>query len=306
MLVEPPPRLEPGTSDAWLLERLPDSAAIEALIAKTGFAHAMRAAAAGVLANHRRSHVSWFFNDRALLQIGYLTLFLHFTADRSDPESGVTLKRMKALCTELGTCSPSRVIAIMALMRFGGYIAPRADTPRLRQRAFVATAQMIELYREHWRATFSAASLLFPRLQEAIDALPRDDFARSFLRALVGHFRSGFRVVQHAPELEIFLSPRAAGLFFLCLLTIAGTEDDTVPPSRPVPIDVAAAARRLGVSSPHIKSILRDAEAAGLIVRKGPRVNVIIQPHGIKAVQRYYASLFIYYGHCAHLALAEI
>ncbi len=285
---------------------LPTPDSVAALAAHPHFPDAMLASANGLIAQYQRNYVNWFLDDRARLLIGYLTLYLHFTAEPGEAETGLTVKRMKAMCVELGICSPSRVVAILAFMRFAGYITPSPNDKGGRLRSFVPTSRMLELHRERWASQFSAIGLMLPVGREALSALSRDEFVAAFLKALGRYFRAGFRFLHSAPELEFF-SSRTAGMMIFCSMVSAGAEEDTVPPMRPYRFDVPGLGRKFGVSRHHVQKMLRDAEAAGLIVRAGERgEDITHQESFTQAAQRFYASLFLFFAHCARLALAEI
>ena len=83
------------------------------------------------------------------------------------------------------------------------------------------------------------------------------------------HFLRGFRLIEVAPDMELFLD-RNAGLMILFSILLAGKNDDTIPPRRPVPFSISAIANRFGVSRVHVRTLLRDAEAEGLIRRESP------------------------------------
>ena len=75
-----------------------------------------------------------------------------------------------------------------------------------------------------------------------------------------------------------------------------------MPPTRPVPISIAALARRFAVSRPHVLKLLRDAEAAGLITRSGDRV--LFKPALAEGARNFFATMFLYYAGSAREAMA--
>jgi DNA-binding GntR family transcriptional regulator len=86
----------------------------------------------------------------------------------------------------------------------------------------------------------------------------------------------------------------------------AGNDDDAIPPRRPVPISISAIANRFGISRVHVRTVLRDAEAQGLIERTGKDGSqVLIRPELAKAVETYFAATFLFTAHCALQAAAD-
>lgn len=277
--------------------------AVAALRARPGFAAAMRQSAAGIVAMYQGGHLlNWLVDDRGRVLFGYFALFLHVTRDPADPASGLTPTRMKAMCTEFGICSAGRAGAMLSLMRFSGYLMPDIQVVDRRQRRLVATEKLVALLRERWRLHFAAMAPLLPDGADLRDALETQSFMARFVPELVARFRAGFRPVQYGPGLGLF-GERNAGMLVLMSLLAAGEADDTVPPSRPVRMSLAALARRFSVSRQHVVNIMRDAEREGMIARTGDRVT--ITPALADGAQNFFASLYLLFADCARIAMAE-
>ena len=278
------------------------SAAVAALRNQAGFAAAMRASAAGLVKLYQGSHLlNWLMDDRGRLLFGYFALYLHATRDPADPSSGLNPTRMRMLACDLGICSPGRALAMLSLMRFGGYLTPDIDVVDRRQRRLVATDKLIALLRERWRVHFAAMAPLFADGEAMLAAVDDPQFTRGLIIAMVERFREGFRVTTHAEDMGLF-GERNAGILICSYLIAAGEADDTVPPTRPVPISIAALARRFAVSRPHVLKLLRDAEAAGLIARSADRV--LFKPALAEGARNFFATMFLYYAGSAREAMA--
>jgi hypothetical protein len=208
---------------------------------------------------------------------------------------------MRMLACDLGICSPGRALAMLSLMRFGGYLTPDLDVVDRRQRRLVATDKLITLFRERWRLHFAAMAPLFPDGAAMLAALDDPAFIRGVIIAMVERFRGGFRVTSRAEAMGLF-GERNAGILICSYLIASGEADDTVPPSRPLPISIAALARRFAVSRPHVLKLIRDAEEQGLIARSGDRV--IIKPPLADAAHDFFATMFLYFAGSARDALA--
>lgn len=277
-------------------------AAVAALRAQPGFAAAIRASAGGLVRLYHGSHLlNWLMDDRGRLLFGYFALYLHATRDPADPSSGLNPTRMRMLACDLGICSPGRALAMLSLMRFGGYLTPDFDVTDRRQRRLVATDKLINLLKERWRVHFAAMAPLFPDGAAMLAAVDDPEFTRGLIVAMVECFREGFRVTTHAEDMGLF-GERNAGILICSYLMIAGEADDTVPPVRPVPISIAALARRFAVSRPHVLKLIRDAEAQGLIARHGDRIE--IKPELANGARNFFATMFLYYAGCARAAMS--
>lgn len=279
--------------------------AIAAVRAQEGFGAAIRASAAGLVAMYQGGHLlNWLMDDRGRLLFGYLALYLHATRDPADGSSGLTPTRMKAMCVEFDVCSPGRAGAMLSLMRFSGYLTPDIEIVDKRQRRLVATEKLYDLLRARWRLHMSAMVPLFPDGAALLAALDDPAFDHALVIAMVDRFRSGFRLVHSAPGLGLF-GERNAGMLILTSLIAAGAEDDTVPPQRPVPISIAALARRFKVSRPHVLKLIRDAADEGFLERVGADNSmVVLKPRLVEATQNFFATSYLFFADCAREAMA--
>lgn len=280
---------------------------VAALSAHPGFPGAMRASAAGIVAMYQGSRLlNWLMDDRGRLVFGYFAAYLDFTCDPSDPSSGLTPTRMKALCAECEVCSPGRVVVMLSLMRAAGYLTPEPSAEDRRRRRLRATGRLIALLRARWRVHFDAIAPLLPDGEAMLEAVDDPAFARALILAMGDRFRQGFRLLRDAPGLDLF-GERNAGILILASLLATGEADDTMPPSRAVPISISALARRFAVSRPHVLRLLRDAAARGLIERSGRDGDrVIIRPPLAAGAQNFFAALCLFFADAARQAMREI
>ncbi len=129
------------------------------------------------------------------------------------------------------------------------------------------------------------------------------DFAPAFALALGWRFIAGLRVLDNAPELGPF-AERNAGVMILFSLALAGAEDDTFPPTRPVPLSINALAHRFSVSRKHVLTLLNDAEQEGLLLRGGAaNGEITLLPRGRDALENMLATMFLYLAQSADEAL---
>jgi hypothetical protein len=277
--------------------------AVAALRAQAGFPRAMRASARGLVAMHQGSRLlNLLMDDRARMLFGCFALHLHFSRDPADPASGLTPGRMKAYCARLDLCSAGRAVAMLALMRFAGHLAPDPNVSDRRQHRLVATEKLVRLVTERWRLHFAAMAPLFPDGEALRDAMDDPAFLPPLMRAMHDCFVAGFRFVTHAPGLGLF-GERAAGILILNSLIAAGEADDTVPPSRPVAASISALARRFTVSRAHVLKLIRDAANDGFIARVGAEgERIAFLPRLAEAAPNFYATMYLFFAACAREA----
>jgi DNA-binding MarR family transcriptional regulator len=278
--------------------------AIAALRARPGFAQAMRTSSIGLVAMYQGGHLlNWLMDDRGRLLFAYFALYFDASRDSADPSSGLTPTRMQTLVAELGICSPGRATAMLSLMRFSGYLALDTQVVDRRQRRLVATDKLRDLLRKRWCLHFGAMAPLFADGDAMVAALDDAAVTRGLIIAMAERFRAGFRFMTHAPELGLF-GERNAGLFVLMSLIISGEADDTMPPAGPVPMSMAALARRFRVSRPHVLKLIRDAADDGFIERVGQDGSrIVIRPRLAEATQVFFATMYLFFADCAREAM---
>jgi hypothetical protein len=191
------------------------------------------------------------------------------------------------------------------VMRLFHFLDAAPDAADRRVRRLIPTERLLASLRERWGVTFTALSMIAPVGADALEATPRDDFVYAFVHHLAEHFRAGVRVLDHSNELALF-TDRNAGLMVLLSLMLAGEPGDTFPPARPVPVSISALSRRFGVSRVHVRKLLRDATAAGLLLPANEPERVVLSPQAAGLAMDFFATALLFVSHCAAQALDEI
>ncbi len=245
-------------------------------------------------------------NDRGRLVIATLAIHLHYSAVADDPRSGLTAARVKAFCAAEGVCSPGRAAAVLALMRWAGHLAPAPQAANTPTNRLIATQRLIDLHLDRWARQLEVVAMVLEDGADGRANLDRPGFAAAFAAAQAAVFTSGFRLIDQAPALELFVE-RNCGLLILANLITAGGPDDERLPKRPVPLSISAIARRFAVSRPHVIALLRDAETAGLLERIGPNGGQVrLSPRLLDSLESFFAAVFLFNAQCARLALDAI
>lgn len=239
--------------------------------------------------------------DRARALFTHVALYLHFRGTESG-QPGLTPGAMNDLCSRIGLCSRGRCEAMLALMRAGGLVMAAPSSDR-RKRLFAPTEKLLALHRLRWSAHFEAMRAIFPRAPEYVAAAKNHAFTGAFAIALGRRFLAGLRILDHASDLGPF-ADRNAGFMILFSLALSGSKGDSFPPKRPVPLSINALATRFSVSRKHVLTLLRDAEAQGLLSRGGAMNDEItLSPRGGEALETFFATMFLYLAQCADEAL---
>jgi len=290
--------------DAWASI---DAEAIARLRQHPLFAEALRAFATTVVEfYHGNRLVNMISNDRGRLFLAILALYLHYTGRPDDPASGLTAARLQSLFVETGLGSAGRAKALITLMHWGGYLEPAPASRDRRVRALQPTEEMFAMHRDRWRRALRATGLVLPDAAQACARFDEPGFLRAFAIAQAREFLGGFRPLDHGPDLQL-LSDRNAGFPIMFSIMLAAPPPDGMPPTGPIPVSASALAKRFHVSRSHVATLLRDAQAAGLLVRSGtPDMRVRFVPHFIEDFEKLFGSVFLVHAACARYALGEV
>jgi hypothetical protein len=145
---------------------------------------------------------------------------------------------------------------------------------------------------------------MLPRDSWALMAHSRPAFIPALFRQFGIRYTAGFRLLHYAPELSQATESNAGLLLILHLFLL--TADGMMPDGVAVPVSVSALSRQLRVARAHIRILLANAEAAGLVRRVDEGTTVIVLPRLNIAVRNFCAALFGLLLHCATAAAEEV
>ena len=263
-----------------------------------GFPAAVRQTAADLVRLHDGKRLlNLIINDRGRFFVALLALDLHFR--RHDEGIGLTPGRLKALCVEQGICSATRTGALLALMKFGGYLEPAPSTADRRRRELVPTAALIAAQRDRWRCHFSAAAPLLPDAERALEVLDQPEFVHGVVRLMSAYFRAGFRFTDYVPALRLF-ADRNGGMFVIFAMLAAANEGDLVHQT-PIGISISGLARSVGSSRAHIIKLLKDAECEGLVERPSLG-SIVLMPPLVHDLYEFFALNYLLLTHLGKIA----
>jgi DNA-binding IclR family transcriptional regulator len=195
------------------------------------------------------------FKDAGRYLAAMWAIYLHVSG-------GLTLPRLKAICAQTGFLSPGRARALLAYMRYLGYVELLPVGKRGEPARYRPTPRFIESWRAHLRAALEAAQVIEPGARVVLDVFDRTEvfeaFARLQCEGLLEAAREGDRT---APVLEAFVN-RHAGHQIVSAMIVAAP---VFPPAEPIKLSLAATARRYGVSRNHVRRMFAEAEQRGML-----------------------------------------
>lgn len=285
---------------------VPPQLELAALRGHPQFPAAMRETASRLVDLHSRGRlIGWFLSDRVLAILAHAALCLDADARDDDTNSGLTPVRFKSFCARTGMCGEGRATAILAFMRLTGHLIAETHPADRRITRLRPSDKMLETMRTRLRAQLTGAAMVCPEIASAAERLGCREFERALGSEFLNRWAIGTRFVDHAPHMRLFLE-RDVGVMILFALMLEADPSEPLPPGKPVPLSIAALARRFNVSRTHILRLIRDAESAGLMTRLGEKgEQIAFAPKLRDGLRNFFASTFQLTALCAWRAVAE-
>lgn len=203
-------------------------------------------------------------HDNARQAAGIWALYLHASG-------GLTPSRLAALWEVSGRNGRARAHAMIAYMRFLGYVEPDDASEDGRERRYRPTERMRGAFQRYFVEQLEIGETLVPAVRETITRMDDPAVFDVFMRVLgEGLIIAALlhRLSRGGPSLDVF-SKRRSGMVILWALMLSAPDGEEWPTRETFPIVIADLARRCGVSRTHVQRALREAEAAGMVALEG-------------------------------------
>lgn len=192
-------------------------------------------------------------------------LYLHDKRDPADPAKGLTVSNLQAICARQKCASKGRVVAILGIMRIGGFLRQQKSEADGRIKHLEPTRKFMSIV-EGWNN----------RILRIIDAVyPSEDLARLHHDnpRLGAQMRSrgaerllaGWKLLDPFPEVQHFLS-RDGGWMLLLHCVAESLRMGCGRCIAPVAVDLEAFGKRFAVSRSHLRRLLESAHDEGLLL----------------------------------------
>jgi DNA-binding MarR family transcriptional regulator len=231
------------------------------------------------------------FLSRLLLESGRTALFIVIMCldarhDRNDRATWPTLRLVTEWTVRLGVASPRRVYDLVRRLIATGYLEQRPAPQDRRTRIQTPTAKMIAHDQDFLASQYLPLQILFS--EPGYGAIMRHDpdfqLAQRLQTACL--FARGARIMAGDPAIRTFLGRDAGATILLKLMQMIGSGGDAAP----LELSFAELGTRFGVSRTHVRSLLREAEAQGLVrVTSGDSPFVAATPALVEAFDRFVA-----------------
>jgi len=215
------------------------------------------------------------FKDAGRYMCAMWALHAHVTG-------GLTLPRLKEICTASGLLSPGRARALLLYLRYLGYVESAGrDGNKLAH--YTPTENFLRAWRTHFRAALDAARIVEPAVDLVLQQLDApatlETLARLQGEELIAMAKMSPAI--NTPYYRVFLN-RYAGTQITMYFGAEGGEP--FPTREPIAFSAAAIAKRFRVSRIHIKRMIDQAEQEGFISRKGD--GAIVLEESLRAAMR--------------------
>lgn len=282
------------------------AAEIAAMNAHPEWSPAFRNLLAGVLdLTENRFLINLLVSDRVRMMMGWLALYLDAGYDPSDPLSGLTVNRYKALVASTGLCSPGRAAAMLGIMRFAGYLEPVPRARRGLPLRLVPTEKLVGPQRERMRNAMAMLARIRPESAIGLARIDDPAFFNAFVRNMAEQFLSRERPVEHGPAITYFVD-RKSGLMLLVALMVSASED-TAPPLGPMSVPLNQLAEQFAVARSHIKELMRGAVEAGLFVPGSTSANTYtFAPQLRSSINGFFGAMLLIVADAVNAAQAEL
>jgi hypothetical protein len=287
------------------LEDIPAHRSAEEILAHPRFPLARQAYVKAIHATYEHNPLL----SRLLLETGRTVVFigimcLHARHERADRASWPTLGLVTEQMVAHGVGSPRRVRDLVRRLIMTGYLEQRGAPQDRRTRILTPTAKMIAHDQDFLVSHHLPLQTLFP--EPGYRPIMRRDPAFQLMqrRVSAGLFARGARMMAGHPVLMPFLGRDAGAMILLKLMQMVGSM------GRPKPLELSFSdfGARVGVSRTHVRNLLKEAEAQGLVrlTRGATSQFVEVRPALVQAFDRFVAESMAGHDLVYNLTLARL
>ncbi|MFZ4608003.1 MAG: hypothetical protein ACOYM5_17290 [Caulobacter sp.] len=205
--------------------------------------------------------ISRLLRDMGRFAAGNWAIYLEATP------GGLTTARMSESLKRTTVSGPGRARALLAYLRFIGYVEPASDVGDGRTRHFRTTVKMREAFQDRIRRELEVRARLDPAIPALLARFDSDPsaFDAFFVTISEVSFANMELAAPRKNELDLF-SDRYAGLIILCEMLQRGEPGDGFLPRGPLDFTVAGLAMRCDTSRMQVNALLSRARQAGYLI----------------------------------------
>lgn len=254
--------------------------ALTRLLEHPQFPVASRALAANMLAVADADPVlACLFLDAGRYAAAMWAFYLH-------AGEGLTLPRLKAVCTRSGLLSAGRARALLQFLEHLGYVVA-SERRRGGAAAYAVTPPFLKAWETQLRAALEAARCVEPEVSRVLERLHEPAVLNALALAHGGGLLGAASGARDLPPFVKVFSHAYGGSHIVWTLLATGGDED-FPAVVAGPISLSAMSRRFGVSRIHLRRIFDSAQRAELASLR-PDGSVVLHPGAREQLRFLYA-----------------
>ncbi len=255
------------------------------LTAHPRFPEAARALSANMLAQAECDRAfDGLHKDAGRFIAGCWAMSLHVSG-------GLTLPRLKEMCTRSGIMSPGRARALLQFFLFLHYIEAVPAGERGKPTRYLPTQTMLDSWGTMARLGLQAARIVEPAVEIALARAGEPAVIAQFMSHLGSGYLPSVVGSRYKEFMADFVAPHA-GMQLIDLIVLSDGGGDEFPARGPIAISTNAAAQRLRVSRAHIGRMLDRGQNDGFLIRQGD--GTILLTESMRFLIRYALALRLY------------
>ena len=192
------------------------------------------------------------------------TLYLHGMRDAADPRSGLTNANLQKICARQQCASPGRILAIIGIMRVGGYLRRQKSALDSRIVLLEPTPHFIGIVEGWNQRILQIIDAIVPQGALALAHATHPEFGSLMRRRGALAILEGWKLLEPFPEVMHFVS-RDGGWMLLLSCVAAMVRQGGGREIVPISLELKGFGKRFGVSRSHLRRLLESAHAAGLL-----------------------------------------
>jgi hypothetical protein len=192
--------------------------------------------------------------------LGILALYL-------DATGGLTHRRLRDLSGYSGFISSGAATALLLRLRLIGYVTPAAVMPHGATRLYRPSPDMVNAFRERLRFEIEAAATFDPRIEPILERLDEPGVFSDLMATFGADAVFAARHPHPGTAAIDRIASRSSGMMIMYQLMADADAGGAFPPQGEVKVSISGLAQRYEVSRSHVLTVLRDAEAFGMIRR---------------------------------------
>jgi hypothetical protein len=218
--------------------------------------------------------VRFLINETARSELANLCIVLAAQGSVGAPENGLTMGRIQQIAADLEIASPGRTFAFVKMLEVGGFLE-KVETHDRRLRCLRPSDALIAHQTTLLRGLLGAADLLLPQ-PGCVARFDAPDGRLALVAEGGRDFLGGFRIARCLPLTQLFAGRDGGFQFLLWMLKEGGVLDCADPGEPELTFSLSHVGPRFGLSRPHLRTLLREAEAEGLVTTQVSRTYTVV------------------------------